>query len=48
VARVARHYLDWDRAVIATVKPEELTPGAEARKKGVVRKPAPKRAKTAK
>lgn len=42
VARVARKYLDWDRAVIATVKPEELTPAAEQRKKGVKKAP-PKR-----
>jgi zinc protease len=39
VQRVAAAYLDWDHAVIATVKPEELTPGAAARKQGVVRKP---------
>jgi zinc protease len=34
VQHVARKYLDWSRAVIATVKPEELTPGAAARKRG--------------
>ncbi|MBI4508301.1 MAG: insulinase family protein, partial [Deltaproteobacteria bacterium] len=34
VQRVAREYLDWQRAVIATVKPEELTPGARQRAEG--------------
>jgi zinc protease len=42
VQRVAQKYLDWSRAVIATVKPEELTPGAEARKKGAKKAPARK------
>ena len=39
VQRVARRYLDWHRAIIATVKPEEVTPGAAERKKGVKRTP---------
>jgi zinc protease len=39
VQRVAKKYLDWNRAVIATVKPEELTAGAAQRKKGVKKAP---------
>ncbi len=39
VQRAAKHYLDWNVAVIATVKPEELTPGAAKRAAGVVKKP---------
>jgi zinc protease len=35
VQRVARDYLDWDAAVIATVKPPELSPGAAERARGV-------------
>ncbi len=42
VRRVAALYLDWDHAVIATVKPEELTPGAAQRKQGVRKPPARK------
>jgi zinc protease len=41
VQRVAKAYLDWGHAIVATVKPEELTPGAAERKKGV-RKPPPR------
>jgi zinc protease len=39
VQRVAKAYLDWDRAIVATTKPEELTPGADDRRKGVRKKP---------
>jgi zinc protease len=41
VQRVAAEYLTWDHAVVATVKPEEMTPGAEKRARGVVKKAAP-------
>lgn len=40
VQRVAKQYLDWNVAVIATVKPEELTPGAQKRRNGTKKKPA--------
>jgi zinc protease len=42
VQRVAKQYLDWNVAVIATVKPEELTPGALKRANGVKKKPSVK------
>jgi zinc protease len=42
VQAAAKKYLDWNKAIIATVKPEELTPGAAARKKAVSKKPAPR------
>jgi zinc protease len=35
VQRVAAAYIDWDTAVIATVKPEQLSPGAARRARGV-------------
>jgi hypothetical protein len=36
VQRVARTHLDWSRAVIAVVKPEEATPGAIKRQRAGV------------
>jgi len=35
VQRVAAEVIDWDVAVVATVKPEEMTPGAAKRARGV-------------
>ena len=39
VQRVAARTLDWSRAVVATVKPEELSPGAARRAAGVKKAP---------
>jgi zinc protease len=40
VQRVAREYLDWSKAVIAVVKPEESTPGV-LKKKGIAGRAQP-------
>ncbi len=38
IQRVAAEYINWDVAVISTVKPPDLTPAAAKRKSGVVKK----------
>jgi zinc protease len=40
VQRIAREYLNWDFAVVATVKPEELKAGVEKRARQVTKAPA--------